>query len=490
DATCSVDSDDEVALCPEEGDLCCDATCHPPSSLQHCGRCGNRCESPDSECLRAACSSGACRAEPVSDGTACSQDGGVVCSSGSCIFRCQIGGVFYDDGVTSPGNDCLVCRPDVDPYQWTTRTDGSGCGGGTCWEGSCMGSCTTPWGATLIHDQSVIAYQSESVGCYETCTSQSRKCVDGTLLGSYQNRTCSPFCLGCESSTQTWGNHDCQASLASGPHHVERARDNVATGRSGSATYRCENGTWSLQQGTCEPDPCNLPWGGQLAHGQSVTAYESSSAACGAECTAETRSCSYGVLSGSYDHETCSASCAPCSTELLSWGEHGCQASFEAAGHGTMRSLDNEAEGRTGSAAATCNDGTWVLDTQSSCAPDPCPLPWDSTLSISHGEQVIAYEAESVPCGSTCNDENRLCGYGQLSGSYQYESCFEQGCLDCATETVSWGTDPVCSDEIAAGVHDETRLATANGNPQGSASFTCSNGNWVLESGDCSVPNG
>lgn len=47
---------------------------------------------------------------------------------------------------------------------------------------------------------------------------------------------------------------------------------------------------------------CPLPWGGAIAHGEAVTAWQ----AAGAPCTSETRSCNFGVLSGSYGYGACS----------------------------------------------------------------------------------------------------------------------------------------------------------------------------------------
>ena len=47
---------------------------------------------------------------------------------------------------------------------------------------------------------------------------------------------------------------------------------------------------------------CSLPWGGTIADGQTVTAYQSSSAS---YCYAQVRTCSNGVLNGSYSYQTC-----------------------------------------------------------------------------------------------------------------------------------------------------------------------------------------
>lgn len=52
---------------------------------------------------------------------------------------------------------------------------------------------------------------------------------------------------------------------------------------------------------------CTLPWGGTLAEGASVTAYQKSSAN---TCRSEVRKCTNGVLSGSYQYASCADTCA------------------------------------------------------------------------------------------------------------------------------------------------------------------------------------
>src|SRR5690606_14055289 len=50
---------------------------------------------------------------------------------------------------------------------------------------------------------------------------------------------------------------------------------------------------------------CALPWGGAIANGQSVTAYQASSVPNGQTCNSQTRQCSNGQLSGSYAYQAC-----------------------------------------------------------------------------------------------------------------------------------------------------------------------------------------
>ncbi len=50
--------------------------------------------------------------------------------------------------------------------------------------------CMAPWGETLPDGASVTAYLGSSVGAGQTCVSETRMCVDGTLSGSYAYASC------------------------------------------------------------------------------------------------------------------------------------------------------------------------------------------------------------------------------------------------------------------------------------------------------------
>jgi len=59
---------------------------------------------------------------------------------------------------------------------------------------------------------------------------------------------------------------------------------------------------------TPQSNPCALPWGGTIAHGQSVVAFQASTITCpsAAACNSQVRSCSNGTLSGSFTRQSCS----------------------------------------------------------------------------------------------------------------------------------------------------------------------------------------
>lgn len=60
----------------------------------------------------------------------------------------------------------------------------------TCNTQACT-ACALPWGGTIAHGGNAVAYQTASVPYGSTCASQARNCNNGTLSGSYTNKTCS-----------------------------------------------------------------------------------------------------------------------------------------------------------------------------------------------------------------------------------------------------------------------------------------------------------
>jgi hypothetical protein len=69
---------------------------------------------------------------------------------------------------------------------------------------------------------------------------------------------------------------------------------------------------------------CFLPWGGTIASGSSVTAYQSPSVPSGNPCISEVRTCTNGILSGTYTNQACvvgssvcTPSCEPCTYDSV-----------------------------------------------------------------------------------------------------------------------------------------------------------------------------
>jgi hypothetical protein len=154
-----------------------------------------------------------------------------------------------------------------------------------------------------------------------------------------------------------------------------------------------------------------------ILNGSSATAYQTSSVPYGQICTSQTRTCTAGVLGGTYTNANCSVSPpANCSFNGFTVA-HG--ASVNAYATATVP------YGQTCVAQSrTCNNG--VLSgtyTLSSCTVQPpAPCTFDGK-TIASGAVVNAYATTTVPYGQTCTSQTRTCTNGILSGTNPYSAC-------------------------------------------------------------------
>lgn len=180
-----------------------------------------------------------------------------------------------------------------------TRTCTNGTLTGTYQYASCGVDCTAPWGGTVTNGSSVTAYLavSDSVAC----TPETRTCTNGTLSGSHQYQACNV--VAGNDCTAPWG-----ANVANGSSITAWQAASVTGGSCVSESRHCTAGTLdgSFTHQNCTVQ-CALPWGGTIASGGSVTAWQASSVTSPATCVSETRTCDVvGNLSGSYGFQSCS----------------------------------------------------------------------------------------------------------------------------------------------------------------------------------------
>ena len=124
-------------------------------------------------------------------------------------------------------------------------------------------------------------------------------CSNGTW---YQNsNSCTPPAASC--SATTIGSCNLSSTSSGG------SSGSCVSGDVGSCSYACSNGTWYVSSNSCAaPANCTTPWGSTIASGVSVTAFQSPSVTAPATCASdpsETRTCTNGTLSGSYQYQNC-----------------------------------------------------------------------------------------------------------------------------------------------------------------------------------------
>ncbi len=159
-----------------------------------------------------------------------------------------------------------------------------------------------------------------------------------------------------------------------------------------SCTAQGSGGTSSSSASLTVYQSCSLPWGGTTAHNTSITAYQASTVPYGSSCTSQSRTCTNGTLSGSYQYQSC------------------------------------------------------TVDQPASCTLDGVTVP--------DGSSHTFYSQTLPPAGTSCSaySQSRTCTNGTLSGSssYQYASCTCNPTYSCTNATTLHsscpepGTDTAC----------------------------------------------
>ena len=215
-------------------------------------------------------------------------------------------------------------------------------------------------GRTISSSQSVTAYLSSTVPAGQTCQAQERSCNNGQLSGVYSYASCKVAAYAsCLFNGQT---------IAHGTSVNAFPSASVAAGKTCSAQTRtCYNGalSGSGEFGSCvvaQPKSCVFN-GQMVASGQSVVGFTTSTVSFGKTCQPITRTCADGVLSGAGDFGSC------------------------------------------------------VVDQPVSCLVNG--------LTVAHNASVTLYQTQTVLYGGTCQTEVRTCSNGSLSGTATFTSCVE-----------------------------------------------------------------
>lgn len=188
--------DDGDACGPSGNSECCNGACCPEGQCCENGAC-QRCPCEigtdtvaadvvniDNPCQKCIPELNRFGWSPVAEGTACGDDltgaccGGDCCPDGQCCLLeacgeclCAIGEDTVAAETPHPTIDCLECKPELDPFGWSTADDGDACGdtgsqqccsGGCCPEGECCidGDCHPCDGCVI--DGADVAAQDEN----------------------------------------------------------------------------------------------------------------------------------------------------------------------------------------------------------------------------------------------------------------------------------------------------------------------------------------
>jgi Thrombospondin type 1 domain len=273
-----------------------------------------------------AASAAACGAG-LRSGSSCACRGDEVCDSeGICRVLCDVTTDCADCGVCVEGlchdrlGGCGAVQPQSQPDpQPAPSCDATTCASGCCRDGACL-------------VQAALA-----------CGAQGTSCVDCTTDARVDSCSLSGVCV-------------CAATSSV-----------------------CAAGTQCAASG-CVLSACALPWGGSLPEGGSVDAHQASQVACGQSCATQVRTCTQGVLSGSFTERTCVAQSCGYTWSTGAWG-----ACSSSCGEGTQ-SRSVRCKSPDGRNVADNNCTTQKPASRQACSSCDCESGSASCTEVDHPE--------------------------------------------------------------------------------------------------------
>lgn len=157
-------------------------------------------------------------------------------------------------------------------------------------------------GQTIAHGENVTAFASSSVAFGQSCSSQVRSCTNGVLNGSHQFASCAV-----DAPASCLFN---QKTLAHGENVIAFATSSVGFGQSCSSQVRsCVNGSLSGSNlfASCmvdAPASCLID-GKTVAHGEVINTFASARVPYGSSCNAVPTTCDNGQLSNTNTFTSC-----------------------------------------------------------------------------------------------------------------------------------------------------------------------------------------
>lgn len=347
--------------------------------------------------------------------------------------------------------------------------------------------------------------ESSSVNLIQNCTAQSvpwsegiNSCVgsvadlpDGTvvIVSDITGPTFGSVTVSCDAGVLTQSGADCETVTADcSPATVNWTVDaacagsvgstvlnggvtgsitNTTGGRTGSATFTCSNGTFTVNPGAVCGNNCTAGtanWTGTasctaaygaLNHGANVTISDSTAPGLGNV----TMTCTNGA-----PPSQSAATCTPagCGATSLSWGA-GCSASVTTQSSGYSAGVTNAASGYAGTGTAVCTDGAWSVTSPVCNAHCPAQaVNWtvggssctQSLGALSHGAGSALSDTTPNHTGSV----NVTCNNGTLNQSGA--AC----AASCDAQLVTWTQGAnTCRQNVGALAHGVSQALTWNG---------------------------
>lgn len=204
-----------------------------------------------------------------------------------------------------------------------------------------------------------------------------------------QGTSCNQATTVCSAAAVGWSNPtnnsiQCAGGLPSGNFNTTRAATDSDEPTLGNATFRCLNGAWTLESGTCTRScpPATLVWGFVEGAGcsadVSIGANGSSVSVSDSNVPPREGTATFNCVNGTWNAtaQTCAAS--PCAATYRTWtyGSQTCGATIPGVASGSTSSgTDSVQDPSTGTATFSCTAGTFSANPVSLTCTDPITCP-------------------------------------------------------------------------------------------------------------------
>jgi len=195
----------------------------------------------------------------------------------------------------------------------------------------------------------------------------------------------------------------------------EPMKNSMKSASLASKSNSLTNDTLNIEEPIEEDVEVNCNFNGEaIADGASVVAYQTAIVDHDETCQQEIRTCTDGVLSGTYTSNVCTVSgelLCEFNGQVLHEGQSTIAFRTETTPYGTTCEAENR----------TCENGQ-LLGTYnySQCNVGEARHCTFQNRVIAHGESTTAYSSATA---ASCSSETRTCNDGTLSGSYAYAGC-------------------------------------------------------------------
>ena len=293
----------------------------------------------------------------------------------------------------------------------------------------------------------------------------------------------------CAAGTRTWtvNGQTCSAHAPKAAHGGTASATDASYPETGSATFACADGIWSVQAGaTCRAGCAGRRFGTEPGYVCTVgnAVHDGTGGVCD-----QAETCGYRCTDGSWTRTE--KSCRPfrrCEAEDVSWTVNGqsCRGTTGEAAHGGSSGASDSTGTVTGSASFACHDGGWTVEAGATCGRE-CAA---GTRTWTVDGQTCSAHAPKAPHGGNSAASD---GSGAVTGSASF-ACHDGGWTveagatcgrECAGGTRTWTVNgETCSADVPKKRHGDEATATDATYPaSGGATFACSDGVWTEQPG-------